>query len=67
MQLSKGYAFLALEDGLTGSGIAAIDIREPRQPTLAQAIPLPTTKVYCLAAHGMFVYVFAIEGNDDTG
>ena len=61
-----GYAFLPLEAGLAASGIAAIDIRDPRRPALAQAIPLPGVKVYCLAASGMFVYAFAIEGNDDT-
>ena len=61
-----GYAFLPLEAGLAASGIAAIDIRDPRRPFLAQAIPLPGVKVYCLATFGMFVYAFGIEGNGDT-
>ena len=28
---AAGYAFLPLEGGLTASGIAAVDIREPRR------------------------------------
>ena len=68
VQLSDGggYALLPLEAGLAASGIAAIDVRDPRRPVLAQAVPLPKTKVYCLATRGMFVYAFGIEKDDET-
>ena len=55
-----GYAFLPLDGGLNASGVAAIDIRQPRRPALVQAVTLPATRVYCLATRGRFVYVFAI-------
>jgi hypothetical protein len=62
-----GYAFLPLEGGLNASGVAAIDIREPRRPALVQTVTLPASRVYCLATGGRFVYVFAIgDPSHDT-
>jgi hypothetical protein len=52
------YAFLPLEAGVEHSGVAVIDIRQPRQPRFAQAVYLPKSKVYCLCTYGAWVYAF---------
>ena len=57
-------AFLALEkadDGGERGGVAIVDVSEPTNPQLLlnQSIPSTTSRAYCLATKGNFLYVFA--------
>lgn len=57
-------AFLALEkadDGGERGGVAIADVRDPAAPRLLlnQSIPSTTSRAYCLATKGEYVYVFA--------
>ena len=59
-------AFLPLEGGFAASGAAVIDVSDLQRPTIAQIVRMPGMKVYCLATHGTFVYIFGIKPTDDT-
>jgi hypothetical protein len=58
------YAFLPLEAGAEQSGVAVIDVRQPRQPRLAQTWRVAKGKMYCLCTYGSWVYAFG--ANTDT-